>query len=69
MPEGIRRCDDGGRHDGSLELLTWECPDDGTGLGALGWGACFLEESEHLKDKFEVSRPSQYQRNVRLNYT
>lgn len=65
VPENIRRCDDGGRHDGALEIVTWDTPNDGTGLSPLGWGACVLGESEQLKDKFEVSK--NLQQRVRIS--
>ncbi|KDQ17573.1 hypothetical protein BOTBODRAFT_29748 [Botryobasidium botryosum FD-172 SS1] len=44
-----RKCDDGNRHEGRLELITWTLPGSD-----LGWGNCFAEESDDLKRKFEV---------------
>ncbi|KAJ6500194.1 hypothetical protein C8R47DRAFT_1257850 [Mycena vitilis] len=43
-----RMCTDGNKHEGRLELMTWDCPEE-----ELGWGACFADESEDLKRKFE----------------
>ena len=43
-------CNDGGRHDGKLELITWNTTEkDGS---KLGWGGVYLEEAEQLKEKF-----------------
>ncbi|KAI0036881.1 hypothetical protein K488DRAFT_26962, partial [Vararia minispora EC-137] len=39
---------DCGRHEGELELITWDCRAEGT-----GWGHCCREESASLKRKFE----------------
>ncbi|KAF9523940.1 hypothetical protein CPB83DRAFT_645991 [Crepidotus variabilis] len=47
--EAYRKCKDGTRHEGVLELITWSCPKEGT-----GWGHCFEEESADMKEKFEV---------------
>jgi len=44
-----RKCDDGGRHEGRLELITWSLPDSD-----VGWGNCFKEESDDLKRQFEI---------------
>ncbi|KAH8105312.1 hypothetical protein BXZ70DRAFT_920313 [Cristinia sonorae] len=44
-----RLCEDGNLHEGKLELITWPFPAED-----LGWGACFTEESDDLKRKFEV---------------
>ncbi|KAF8066747.1 hypothetical protein FPV67DRAFT_1626779 [Lyophyllum atratum] len=44
-----RKCSDGNKHEGEMELITWNCPKDGT-----GWGAVFLEESDDMKRKFET---------------
>lgn len=50
-----RRCDDGVNHEGRLELITWPSSAADTGEEEdLGWGACFVEESEDLKHKFET---------------
>ncbi|KAI0314127.1 hypothetical protein OF83DRAFT_1138190 [Amylostereum chailletii] len=43
-----RKCKDGSLHEGALELITWDCPKEGT-----GWGRCFLDEADDLKRKFE----------------
>jgi len=43
-----RKCQDGNKHEGDLELITWVCAKDGT-----GWGNCAMEESADLKRKFE----------------
>ncbi|KAF7306001.1 hypothetical protein HMN09_00754600 [Mycena chlorophos] len=45
----FRKCDDGHLHEGRLELITWDCPEEG-----LGWGACLKEESDDLKKTFET---------------
>ncbi len=46
-----RVCEDGGKHEGDLELITWERVDkDGY---KLGWGNCYIEESDEMKQKFE----------------
>ncbi|KIM38938.1 hypothetical protein M413DRAFT_447589 [Hebeloma cylindrosporum] len=44
-----RKCKDGTRHEGKLELMTWPSPEED-----LGWGGCFADESDDLKHKFEV---------------
>ncbi|KAJ7217714.1 hypothetical protein GGX14DRAFT_597525 [Mycena pura] len=44
-----RKCQDGRNHEGRLELITWDCPEE-----ELGWGACFADESDDLKKKFET---------------
>ncbi|KAK7005802.1 hypothetical protein R3P38DRAFT_3039683 [Favolaschia claudopus] len=44
-----RKCQDGSKHEGRLELVTWDCPEE-----ELGWGACFANESEDLKKQFET---------------
>ncbi|KAG7001403.1 hypothetical protein G7Y79_00032g067560 [Physcia stellaris] len=50
-----RRCEDGANHEGRLELITWPSLAADTGDEEdLGWGACFAEESEDLKHKFET---------------
>ncbi|KAF8864875.1 hypothetical protein BDZ45DRAFT_496086 [Acephala macrosclerotiorum] len=56
VPEKHRKCEDGGRHSGNLEVVTWDTPDhaDVALLGPLGWGATIQEESEEMKQKFEV---------------
>lgn len=46
------KCEDGGRHDGKLELITWESIDDGE---KLGWGACLIDESADLKHMYETN--------------
>src|SRR6266498_4166168 len=43
-----RLCEDGNKHEGRLELITWS-----SGDGELGWGNCIAEESDELKEKFE----------------
>ncbi|EPE24265.1 hypothetical protein GLAREA_08116 [Glarea lozoyensis ATCC 20868] len=48
VPEKHRKCEDGGRHSGSLEVVTWETPEQG-----LGWGATEADESPSLKAEFE----------------
>ncbi|KUJ23195.1 uncharacterized protein LY89DRAFT_679990 [Mollisia scopiformis] len=52
IPFKIRKCQDGGEHRGNLEIVTWDSVSE---LGEpMGWGACLKEESEDLKQKFEV---------------
>ncbi|KAJ8519673.1 hypothetical protein ONZ45_g3427 [Pleurotus djamor] len=46
--DDFRRCDDGSFHEGKLELITWDCPEEET-----GWGHILKEESDDLKRKFE----------------
>ena len=48
-----RNCDDGGEHEGRLELITWSTPAADTHGEDMGWGNCLAEESEDLKRKFE----------------
>lgn len=47
--EKYRKCKDGTKHEGQLELITWVCEEQG-----IGWGACFLEECDDLKERFET---------------
>ena len=54
VPEKIRKYEDGGRHSGKLELVTWETLGDGEDMGPLGWGATLAEESDELREQFEV---------------
>jgi len=49
VPEEHRMCEDGGRHSGSLELVTWDTPAEG-----LGWGCIVPEEAADHKKEFEV---------------
>jgi hypothetical protein len=42
---------DGGKHEGRLELITWESPEDEE--MKTGWGNCCIEESADLKAQFE----------------
>lgn len=44
-----RRCRDGNKHEGRLELITWSCP-----LEETGWGHVVENEAANLKRKFEV---------------
>ena len=44
-----RKCRDGTKHEGQLELITWVCEED-----QIGFGACWLEECDNLKNKFET---------------
>ena len=46
-----RKCMDGNKHEGRLELITWESPE--SDKDKTGWGNCFIEESAELKAKFE----------------
>ncbi|KDR69935.1 hypothetical protein GALMADRAFT_255247 [Galerina marginata CBS 339.88] len=44
----FRKCKDGSRHEGRLELITWPNAKEGT-----GWGQCFADEADDLRRKFE----------------
>jgi hypothetical protein len=44
-----RKCRDGAKHEGQLELITWVCEEE-----ALGFGACWFEECDDLKKVFET---------------
>ena len=44
-----RRCRDGAKHEGQLELITWVCEEED-----VGFGACYLEECDDLKEAFET---------------
>ena len=47
-----RKCADGAKHEGRLELVTWSVKDhEGEDMG---WGNVVAEESDDLKRKFEV---------------
>ena len=39
-----RACEDGAKHEGDLELITWESTSELR--EKLGWGNCLIEESE-----------------------
>jgi hypothetical protein len=56
-----RLCRDGNSHEGRLELITWDCPEEGK-----GWGAYFADESESLKRKFEIEFESN-EENLKFN--
>ncbi|KAF8967232.1 hypothetical protein BDZ97DRAFT_1656541, partial [Flammula alnicola] len=43
-----RKCRDGNLHEGNLELITWPSAKEET-----GWGHCFTDESDSLREKFE----------------
>lgn len=45
-------CEDGFKHEGRMELVTWDTPAGPYNSEALGWGAT-AEDSEGLKRKFE----------------
>ena len=45
-----RKCKDGNRHEGRLELITWE---GSSGGEKMGWGNCIIEDCGDLKRKFE----------------
>ncbi|KAH8586022.1 hypothetical protein B0O99DRAFT_695870 [Bisporella sp. PMI_857] len=51
----MRRCDDGSLHEGKLELVTWDTPEnpDEDYSEAMGWGAVVKSEAEEFKQKFE----------------
>ncbi|PPQ70359.1 hypothetical protein CVT26_013793 [Gymnopilus dilepis] len=44
-----RKCEDGSRHEGKLELITWSNEEEGT-----GWGHCTVEEADDLRRSFET---------------
>ena len=44
-----RKCQDGTKHEGQLELITWVCGEED-----IGFGACFLDECDDLKKTFET---------------
>ncbi|KAF9782793.1 hypothetical protein BJ322DRAFT_172060 [Thelephora terrestris] len=44
-----RKCQDGAKHEGQLELITWVSEEEGVGFGA----SCF-EDCDELKDTFET---------------
>ena len=44
-----RKCQDGAKHEGQLELITWVCEED-----QVGFGACWLDECDDLKETFET---------------
>jgi len=47
-----RACEDSGKHEGDLELITWESVSE---FGdKLGWGNIVVEESDEMKQKFEA---------------
>ena len=48
-----RRCEDGGNHEGRLELITWSTSAADAEGWEMGWGNCLAEESKALKKKFE----------------
>lgn len=41
-----RNCDDGGQHEGRLELITWSTPAADANGEEMGWGNVLVEESE-----------------------
>ncbi|KAF8162110.1 hypothetical protein BJ912DRAFT_1006650 [Pholiota molesta] len=43
-----RKCRDGNRHEGDLELITWPNAQEGT-----GWGHVLEEEADEMRAKFE----------------
>ena len=48
-----RKCKDGSRHEGKLELITWSNEKEET-----GWGHCCAEESDDLRRDFETKYKS-----------
>lgn len=49
-----RRCEDGNKHEGRLELITWSAePADEEWDEPMGWGNTIATESDELKRKFE----------------
>ncbi|KAG6808197.1 hypothetical protein H0H92_005078, partial [Tricholoma furcatifolium] len=44
-----RKCRDGNKHEGDLELITWRSKKDGT-----GWGATIAKETDDLRRRFET---------------
>ena len=47
--EQYRKCQDGAKHEGQLELISWVCEEEGT-----GWGACCFRDCDDLKERFET---------------
>lgn len=45
-----RKCQDGYKHEGKLELITWNSVEDGY---EKGWGNVVIEESDDMRTKFE----------------
>ena len=45
------KCEDGGKHEGRLELMTWDSKKI-KGEEKLGWGAVIMEEVEEHKESF-----------------
>ena len=43
------KCQDGAKHEGQLELITWVCEKE-----QVGFGACCFEECDDLKNTFET---------------
>jgi hypothetical protein len=55
-----RACEDGGKHEGTLELITWESTDsDGD---RLGWGNVLIDEADELEKKFETEFNSSHEK-------
>jgi hypothetical protein len=52
----MRRCEDGSLHEGKLELVTWDTPENPNEdySEAMGWGAVVQDGAEEFKHKFEV---------------
>ena len=48
-----RRCEDGSKHEGRLELIKWSTQAEDAGGEDMGWGNILAEESEGLKRKFD----------------
>ena len=44
-----RKCQDGAKHEGQLELITWVCEEE-----QVGFGACCFEDCDDLKNRFET---------------
>lgn len=49
----FRKCDDGNRHFGTLDLITWDGIDPDCEDMELGWGGVVREEAAEHKEKFE----------------
>lgn len=58
VPENYQKCLDGGRHTGSLEIVTWNSADvanDAVDAEPTGGGCNPLEISTDIKNKFEIA--------------
>lgn len=52
-------CEDGGNHEGNLEIITWY---SGSGDDKLGWGKVYIDDADELKQKFEIEFNSSHEK-------